>query len=60
MGPRAWGCHAQILARIALHVCGVADACGGADADFFSGGTGKDTATDFNAGQGDTQDGMIP
>jgi hypothetical protein len=33
---------------------------GGADADFFSGGIGKDTATDFNAGQGDTQDGMIP
>jgi len=33
---------------------------GGANADFFSGGAGNDTATDFNAGQGDTQDGTIP
>ncbi|HLO33280.1 MAG TPA: Ig-like domain repeat protein [Anaerolineales bacterium] len=33
---------------------------GGAGADFFSGGMGTDTATDFNAGQGDTQDGTIP
>jgi Ca2+-binding RTX toxin-like protein len=32
---------------------------GGAGADFFSGGTGVDTA-DFNAAQGDTQDGTIP
>jgi Ca2+-binding RTX toxin-like protein len=30
---------------------------GGADADFFSGGQGSDTNTDFNAGQGDTNDG---
>lgn len=33
---------------------------GGANADYFSGGAGKDTATDFNAGQGDTQDSTIP
>jgi uncharacterized protein len=30
---------------------------GGANADFFSGGLGVDTNTDFNAGQGDTNDG---
>lgn len=30
---------------------------GGANADFFSGGTGNDKNTDFNAGQGDTNDG---
>ncbi len=30
---------------------------GGADADFFSGGSGNDKNTDFNAGQGDTNDG---
>ena len=29
---------------------------GGADADFFSGGSGTDTATDFNAVEGDTKD----
>ena len=28
---------------------------GNAGADFFSGGPGTDTATDFNAGEGDTQ-----
>jgi Ca2+-binding RTX toxin-like protein len=33
---------------------------GGAGADFFSGGSGADVATDFNAAQGDTQDGTIP
>jgi Ca2+-binding RTX toxin-like protein len=33
---------------------------GGAGADFFSGGPGTDIATDFNASQGDTQDGTIP
>jgi sugar lactone lactonase YvrE len=30
---------------------------GGADADSFSGGAGADTLTDFNAGEGDTQNG---
>jgi Ca2+-binding RTX toxin-like protein len=33
---------------------------GGPGADSFSGGLGTDTATDFNAGEGDTQDGSIP
>ncbi len=33
---------------------------GSAGADFFSGGAGMDTATDFNAGEGDTQDGTVP
>ena len=33
---------------------------GGAGADFFSGGPGTDVAVDFNAIQGDTQDGTIP
>lgn len=33
---------------------------GGSDADSFSGGMGQDIATDFNAVQGDTQDGTIP
>ncbi|KAA0263042.1 MAG: DUF11 domain-containing protein, partial [Chloroflexi bacterium] len=33
---------------------------GGAGADFFSGGFGTDATIDFNAGQGDTQDGTIP
>lgn len=33
---------------------------GSAGADFFSGGAGTDTAADFNASQGDTQDGTIP
>ena len=32
---------------------------GGPRADFFSGGPGTDTATDFTAGQGDTQDGTV-
>ncbi|HEX6868634.1 MAG TPA: hypothetical protein VF119_07495, partial [Candidatus Limnocylindrales bacterium] len=33
---------------------------GGAGADAFSGGQGSDAALDFDAGQGDTQDGSIP
>jgi Ca2+-binding RTX toxin-like protein len=33
---------------------------GGTGADLFSGGPGADTAADFNAAQGDTQDGTIP
>jgi len=33
---------------------------GGAGADSFSGGSGSDVATDFNAAQGDTQDGTVP
>ena len=33
---------------------------GGADAGHFSGGIGKDTATDFNAGEGDTKDTTFP
>lgn len=33
---------------------------GGSGADFFSGGPDIDRATDFNAGDGDTQDGTIP
>jgi predicted extracellular nuclease len=33
---------------------------GGSGADAFSGGAGADTATDFNVGEGDTQDGTIP
>jgi Ca2+-binding RTX toxin-like protein len=33
---------------------------GGANADQFSGGAGTDTATDFNAGEGDTKDSSIP
>ena len=33
---------------------------GGTGADSFSGGAGTDTAADFNAAQGDTQDGTIP
>jgi Ca2+-binding RTX toxin-like protein len=33
---------------------------GGPGPDAFSGGAGTDTATDFNAGQGDTQDGTVP
>ena len=33
---------------------------GGAGGDRFSGGSGADIATDFNAAQGDTQDGTIP
>jgi Ca2+-binding RTX toxin-like protein len=33
---------------------------GGSGFDFFSGGAGVDTATDFNAGEGDTQTGTIP
>jgi hypothetical protein len=33
---------------------------GGVDADSFSGGPGTDTATDFNASEGDTKDNTIP
>ena len=33
---------------------------GGGNADSFSGGKGTDTSTDFNAAQGDSQDGTIP
>jgi Ca2+-binding RTX toxin-like protein len=33
---------------------------GGSGADRFSGGSGTDTATDFTAGEGDTNDGTIP
>ena len=33
---------------------------GDTGADFFSGGPGTDTATDFNASQGDTKDSTIP
>ena len=33
---------------------------GGPGADRFSGGAGKDVATDFTATQGDTSDGTIP
>jgi hypothetical protein len=31
---------------------------GGTGADFFDGGGGTDTVTDFNAGQGDTKTGV--
>ena len=33
---------------------------GGSGGDRFSGGSGTDTATDFNATQGDTRDNTIP
>jgi hypothetical protein len=33
---------------------------GGTEGDFFNGGPGTDTATDFNAGEGDTKDATIP
>ncbi len=39
---------------------GVDTLTGGAGADTFSGGQGDDSATDFNAGEGDTSDGTIP